>query len=329
MKAQTIAVAGLDRLGASLALAFKQAFPKMTIVGHDGNNALARQAVKEKILDKAEWSLGGAAANADIIVLNVRAADLADVLERLGQRGTIQSHALVLNISPGKARGEQLAATHLSQGHYVGAAPVLAAECLVDGRQGLDAARADLFQKSIFCFMPAASAEPKAVETAVHLGRAVGAAPFFVDAAEFDQLKQGIDAVPGLLAAALFGAVTASPGWRDMLRFADAPFAHATQPLSGAADRAGDAVRDREATLRWLDAVIDELQRVREWVVEEDAPRLAALLDNLDLERDKWLFSRIENNWNEVTAPGLDEASGSMNLFGRFLSRDRDQESRD
>jgi prephenate dehydrogenase len=322
MKTQTISIIGLNRIGGSMALAIKQSALEVSIIGHDRDAALIAEAEKMGMVDKGQRSLARAAAAADIVIMNVPLADLEVILGAIGD--VVAEHALILDLSGGKAAGLKWAKSELSRGHYVGASLVLTASALADGRTGLQAARADLFKDSVFCVMPAATAEPKAVETAVNLGHLLGATPFFVDATEFDSLVQGTETVPGLLAAAMFNAVHKATGWRDMLRFAGLSFAQTTNPLGDAANVSRLALENKAATLRWLDALLQELQRVRKWIEEGEKEVLAAMLEELELERNRWLQQRADNSWLEVKAPQLDHPGFAQQMFGG-LARGRDR----
>jgi prephenate dehydrogenase len=198
---------------------------------------------------------------------------------------------------------------------------------LKDGRTGIEAARPDLFQESVLCLMPSPDADPKAVETAVNFGRILGAAPYFVDPAEYDGLVQGVETIPGLMAAAMFDAVHGAAGWRDILRFADLPFAQVTAPLQTGPELARFAMRNRIAALRWLDALMSNLADVRSLIQEKDEERLEALVADLEQKRAAWLLEREENNWVEVQGadvgpPGLSEQMMGSWLSGRLRNED-------
>jgi prephenate dehydrogenase len=228
----------------------------------------------------------------------------------------LSPHALIIDLGSLKAPGLKWADQYMKRGHYVGASLVLSAEMLTDSRFSIDAANAQLFQDSVYCVMPSPSAEPKAVETAVNFGRLLGATPFFLDAHEYDSLIHGVETGPGLLSAAMFRAVQQSTGWRDILRFAGLPFALATTGLDSQ-DLAYLALQDKEATLRWLDSVLSELGEVRRWVADGELERLELILDELAIERARWLHSRAKNDWNEdIDKPDLSQMSG---IGGQFL----------
>jgi len=232
----------------------------------------------------------------------------------------MREHTLVVDLSALKMPGIELAERYFEDGHYVGANPVLAAEALSDGRIDVGAARADLFANSVFCLMPSGRADPEAVQTTVNLGRILGATPFFLDAQEYDSLMQGVETMPGLVSAAMFRSITQSTGWRDMLRFAGSTFAESTSGLANP-NLAQLTFEDKAATLRWLDAVLEQLHEMRRWLVDEDPERLSLILEDMIGERERWLYEREKNDWTEAESNSdLGGLSISGQLFG-FAAR--------
>jgi prephenate dehydrogenase len=228
----------------------------------------------------------------------------------------VRDHTLILDLSNLKSVGLKLADRYVKQGHYVGATPVLAATWLTDGRMGIEAAHADMFEHSIFCIMPSAKLDPKAVETAVNLGRILGATPYFLDLHEYDSLMQGVGTLPGLLGAAMFRAVSQSKGWRDMLRFAGLDFAFSTAPLENV-DISRVALNNKDATLRWLDAALAELQVMRRLIADDDEERLSLVLEDVDQDRKRWLDERVRNAWMDDTSMSeMSTVSIGSQLFG-------------
>ena len=318
MRAQTVTIVGMSRTGLSIALALKASGTDLTIVGYDRFRELTQKA-KDEIgaIDKAEWNLVNAAAEADILVLAVPLAELETNLMVIGDE--LKPHALVLDLSVLKGRSLWWAEQHLKRGHYVGAVAVLSAAYLNDGRDEPEAATPDLFRGGMFCLMPSVRAEPRAVDTAVNFGRLLGATPYFVDPMEYDSLTQGVETLPGLAAAALFGTLQKSPGWRDMLRFANSSFALATQPLQNGTDITSMALNDKAATLRWLDAYLQELTEIRALIMSGDREMIDLALGNFLIQREKWLKERIRDDWVEGVETKVDHPSMSDQLVGGWL----------
>lgn len=318
MKAQTVTIVGLGRAGISIAKALKASPAGLTIVGHDRFRELTQKAKDELgAIDRAEWNLVNAAAAADILVLSVPMAELETNLMVISDE--LQPHTLVLDLATLKGSGQRWADKYMKRGHYVGVAPVLSAAYLNDGRDDAESATADLFRNSIFCMMPSVRADPKAVETAVNFGRLLGATPFFIDPLEYDSLAQGIETLPGLTAAALFGAVQKSTGWRDMLRFANSSFALATQPLQQGTDITSLALNDKAATLHWLDVFLKELTDLRNLIQNGDREMIDLTFGNLLIQRERWLKERSKNEWMEGVDNEMDRPSMSEQLLGGWI----------
>ena len=325
MKTQTITIIGLDRVGASIGLALKNSSLGVTVIGHDSDAAkgkIAKETVRA--IDKAEWNLINAAHKADILVITTPTPELESILQVIGSE--IQPHTLVLDFSNLKRLGLDLAARHLHQGHYVGAVPVLAAPFLTDGRSETTTATPDLFKNSAFCLMPSPNADPQAVETAVNFGLLLGALPYFVNPDEYDSLVQGSETLPSLVAIAMFNALQQATGWRDMLRFASLPFALMTLPLQNDREIPLVALQNKQATLRWLDAMMEEMKTVRRLVDEENDELLSAFTMQLASEREKWLTARQKNDWDERKSPPIRPRTMSQHLFGGLARQDESDE---
>ncbi len=329
MKAQTVTIVGMSRTGISIARAIKASSAGLTIVGHDRFRELTQKAKDDlKAIDRAEWNLVNAAAAADILVLAVPLAELESTLMVIGEE--VQPHALVLDLAVLKGRSLNWADQHLKRGHYVGVVPVLSAQYLNDGREEAEAATADLFHNSIFCLMPSVHADPQAVDTAVNFGRLLGAVPYFIDPMEYDSLAQGVETLPGLAAAAIFAAVKKSTGWRDMLRLANSSFSLSTQPLQQGTDITSLALNDKAATLRWLDALLQELTDFRRLIQDGDREMIDLTLGNLLVQRERWLKERGENEWVEGVETQVERPSVSDQFLGGWLGgklkKDQDAE---
>lgn len=318
MKTERVGIIGLDKVSGSIGLALREADMGLQILGADRDRNILNAAKNMGVLDNASGNPLDVAKVADIVILSAPMDELDQMFQIIGP--DIQEHTLVVDLSALKGPGIRLAKEHLQQGHYVGASPVLAAAALSDGRSDISAARADLFKDSVLCIMPSGTVDQDAVQTTVNLGHILGSTPFFLDAYEYDSLMQGVETMPGLVSAAMFRAVTNATGWRDMLRFAGSTFAESTAGLDNAG-LAELAYHDKAATLRWLDAVLAELQEMRRWLMDEDPERMNLILEEMGLQRERWLEERRQNHWIEAgDHDDLSSISITSQLFG-FGSR--------
>lgn len=320
MQTNTIAIVGMRRTGTSIALALKEGALDFTLIGHDSDSNLLRETAVKEAVDRVEADLIKACAPADIIVLAMPSVELEATLTLIGDR--IQSHTLVIDLTALKEPGIRLAREHVQNGHYIGARPVFAASTFDDLQADIKSASADLFRNSVFCVMPSADTDPKAVETAVKFGQLLSAKPYFVDPLEYDQLSLGAETMPGVAAAALFRSITITSGWRDILRFADLPFAVGTLPLdTDSEDLAYHLLNDREATMRWLDALSAQLSEFRRLLMEGESEILTAYLAELNLARDRWLQERSVNDWNEAGSDDFELPTIGEHFLGGLASQ--------
>jgi prephenate dehydrogenase len=327
MTTQTITIVGMDRLGVSVALALRASELDLKLIGHDIRHELAQAARKQhQAVDKAEWNLVKAVRPADLVVLAIPAADQQETLRVIGTE--LKEQTVVLDMSPLKQRGVEWAQEYIQQGHYVGVQPVLSVSHLADGRSGPEAASADLFQNSLFCLMPGPYVDWAAVETAVDFGKILGGTPYFFDPAEYDNLMQSVETLPGLLAAAFFHTVQSRAGWSDIRRFAGWPFALSTLPMQNATETTHLALNDKLATLTWLNQTVETLQQIQQWIYDEDAEALTRFIKELTGQRQDWLAERAENAWHAENKPEMPPTAGFTeqllgSLFGRRGGSDR------
>ncbi|MBP7693217.1 MAG: prephenate dehydrogenase [Anaerolineales bacterium] len=318
-----ITLIGLDRVGASLALALK-ARPELRLTGFDRDNDLARQAQAGGLIHAAKWNLLEAAAGADLVLLGGPLADQPEWLKAFGPE--VRDGGVVIGL--GRLLAPQLAAAQrgLPAGrHFVAAHPLLNPAQLYDGAAGLEAARPDLFAKSLWALAAAPECAPEALKLAGDLATLVGAQPYFMDPAEHDGLAAAVDGLPVLVAHALLRAADASPGWGEMRKVADREFATATFALANL-DAAALSL-NRENVLRYLDALSAELSGLRDLVARSDAAALAAVLTESAERRARWETDRARGEWEPAPAgPELPTFAGALGRFfagGLFKKRDK------
>lgn len=310
-----ITLIGLDRLGGSIGLAL-QARPEVRLTGFDRDNDQARRAQARGAVHDAKWNLLDAAAGADLVVLGGPLADQAEWLKALAPE--LREGGVIIGLSRLLAPPLAWARELVPAGrHFVAAHPLLNPAYLHDGAAGLDAARPDLFAKSLWALAAAVDCAPEALKLAGDLAGLLGAQPYFVDPAEHDGLAAAVDGLPLLAAHALLRAAEASPGWNEMRKVADRAFATATFALADG--EAAALSLNRENVLRYLDALAAELGRLREQVARGDAAVLGAALAETAERRARWVRERERGEWEPDQAPRAELPSFGDTL-GRFFT---------
>ncbi len=325
MKTQTIGIIGLNRYGASIGLALKQSLRNVTVMGHDGDGQIMKQAKEMGAVDETKRRASAVASAADILILCEPLSQMELLIMSIAP--DVQAHAVVLDTAVLKKPIHNWIKTYFTQGHYVSCMPIIATAQTQDTRLGIAAASPDLFRNSTFCLFPGPEVDEQAVQTAATFGQLLGSQPFHMDISEYDVYMQALETLPALVSTAVFRALTKRTGWRDMSRVAGLPFAQLTSLIQREEEIAHMALADKQATLFWLDTLMAEMADLRRWVAEGDEETLAALMLEMGIQREEWHHQRQANDW---TPPAQVQKSGLMGqLFGTFLSRgDKDGKNR-
>jgi prephenate dehydrogenase len=195
--------------------------------------------------------------------------------------------------------------------------------------QGLESARADLFQDALYALCAPFHADPKAVKRVTDMVNLLGAHPFYVDPAELDGIQAAIKVLPALLSLALLQTICQEPGWREARKLAGHVFGMTTAPLAEqAASQRAQAFLNAEHLLPRLDALVRQLAQLGQWIEQKDADSLEQAFEQASLLRRRWLVDRARGEWEEeiteLLLPGALDALG--NLIGLRPSQPQPQE---
>ena len=271
-----IAVIGLGATGTAMGRAVRAA-SGATVAGYDPHPPTAKRAAQAGAADAAAPSLAEAIAGARVILLATPLAETREALAALGSlapQGAVVTDACVL-----KAPVMEWARKYLPQSiPFVGGRPILRGP---DAEAGAGANETSPFEGAAYVITPSADAPPEAVDAVVGLARAIGAEPFFADAAEHDSFVIATEMLPRLAAAAAVDAAATAPAWRDAKRVSGAAFQNAVRAaeldsaeLAIAMEYAPDALRARlDALAAEIDAVKALADAGEGW--EQTAQRLA------------------------------------------------------
>jgi len=297
-----ITIIGLGQVGTSVGLALAAHTGQVTRLGHDIQPAVAQKALKLGAIDKVHYNLPSAVAGADIVLLALPLDQIRETLKIIAQ--DVKVDAVVMDTAPAKAAVAAWARGLLPEKrHYVGLTPVFNPLYLHEQAQGIEAARADLFQKGLIAIAAPPGTAGEAVKLAADLATLLRAQPFFVDPAEVDGMMASAHILPQLSAAALVNTVTGQPGWPDIRKVTGRPFASATDQAifqdSAAALREA-AQHNRENVVRLLDELIANLTALRTAIAQEDADDLKSHLETARERQLKWWRERSAGDWLSV-----------------------------
>ena len=266
----TVAVVGLGLMGASFAMALKRARPEAVIVGVDPDQTVVRKALDRGVVASASADLAGVDIT-DVVVVGAPIHAMRDLFPRLAGRA---AGKVVTDMASTKATVMEWAEG--SGLDLVGGHPMCGKEV-----SGIDAADASMFENAPWVLT---RAEPAVVE----LVESVGAHPIVMDAASHDRLVAGVSHAAFLVSVGYVLAVSRRGEWPEASRLAAGGFRDMSRLAAGDPDLyAGIARTNRENMVELLDAVTDELARLRRHL-EADDPRLVELFEEARSVRERW-----------------------------------------
>ena len=321
-----ITIVGLGLIGTSIGLALRQADVASAVIGHDRVKSAGDQAKRQGAVDRTHWNLISACDQADLVILAEPLGDIEETLEALGPE--LRPGCVVIDTASLKGPIMAWAAKYLPENvHFIGGDPILSTVIL--GPWSAESARADLFQRGLFCLVPSPTADADAVKLATDLVAILGAKPLFPDTAEHDGLLAAVEHLPALLSLGMLDTVIHQPAWRELRKVAGPSFDASTQMVT--ADSAASSelyMLNKDNILRWLDVLSASLGSIRELVEQEDAEALAGRFENAFMERQKWLADRTEGEWYEGPRSDMPERANLLDTFlGTFWRRKPKEES--
>ena len=304
-----IAIIGLSPVGIALGRAIRSGTQGVSVAGFDPDSATGRRAVETGALDDAPKSAAAALAGAQLVILAASLTSARDALRVIGELAP--SECVVTDACLLKAPLLRWAEEHLPSGmHFVGGRPV-------PRTSGEDAEMS--FEGTDYAIVPSLAASSEAVEAVTGLSKAVGASPFFLDAAEHDSFVIATEYLPRIAAGAAVDAISASPVWRDARRLQGDAFSRAVSTAAELDPGELALVMEYapETLTSWLDRLGGATSGLREVALArtdytEAAKRLVALAE----ER----VERLRES-SAGYAPMMERQNFSSLLLGDWVGR--------
>ncbi len=311
-----VTIVGLGLIGTSAGLALRRYQDKVTVVGHDRDPGAAGHAKKLGAVDRTDWNLVGAVNGADRVLLALPASEIRDTLKFIAQ--DLKPGCVIVDTADIKAPVMAWAAELLPPGvHFVGGHPVVLAD-----PEGSEAARADLFERKLFCLTADTTTHDGAVHLAADLVEALGAQPFFLDPVEHDGMAAAVEHLPAVLAGALMAAASHSTSWHDMRKLAGMQFFAGTQVMARTGkDAAAGLIANREPLLRWIETLIAELGVWQAQLQAGQEAELAARLEDGLVTGRRWVSAYERGVWDEAPETEIPTMGRSMREL--FMGRMR------
>jgi prephenate dehydrogenase len=317
-----VTIIGLGRIGASIGLALAAHKDLVFRVGHDKKIEVEHAAQRKGVIDKTEHNLPRAVQDARIVILSLPISEIRATLEFI--KPDLQDGTVVFDTAPVKAEVAKWARDYIPEGsYYVGLVPAVGAEFLKDEGSGLDSARADLFQKSIFLVDAPPGTPGEAVELASNFVNLLGATPMLTDIVESDGITASTYVLPQLISAALLNATVDQPGWKDARKIASRAYSAATSGMGFDDMKSLQmlALQDRTSVIHALDTMIAALHGLRDDIEQGNEAGLTNRLETARDGRENWVNERTSANWVEMQRDPAQYPTLNERLFGSLMGR--------
>lgn len=263
MAAQRILVSSLGLMGGSLAAALSQAGWEVLL--HHRRPEVAHDA-EERGYGRAVEDIDAAMAAVDVAVICTPVSVITETVRRFA---TADSTAVITDIGSTKAMICSELADLARAGRFVGSHPMCGSHL-----QGLDNARADLFQGAHCAITPDPSGPTAAAKRIAGMWQAAGCSVHRYDPADHDQAVAEVSHLPHILSSATAMALSdrglplAATGYRDTTRIA-----------AGSAELWREILlHNQEAAAYQLQCSINDLQRLLDAIQSGDEASIQSWL---------------------------------------------------
>ncbi|MGE5464614.1 MAG: prephenate dehydrogenase [Syntrophothermus sp.] len=321
-----ITIVGLGQIGSSIGLALKARNLGLRIVGHDKDPEAAKASQKLGAVDDLKYNLPASVRDSRIVILALPFAGIRETLEVIVP--DLQDGSLILDTAPSKTTIAAWAKELLPAGrYYVGLTPAINPAYLHGTEFGVQAARADLFERGLMGVNAPLGTPESVFNLTMEIVALLGATPLLMDTAEADGLFASIHMLPQLVSSALLEATVDKPGWQEARKLAGRPYASVTAGSAYHDDMLSlsDAVlENRENVVRLLNVYLTALVQLRNEIEDNDREALTRRLEAAAGSRIRWQNERSVADWLNHEAPKIDVPSFSdrvnQTFFGTALT---------
>ena len=284
MRWNKITLVGVGLLGGSLGLALRQRRLAKLVAGYVRRDVSVRECERAGAADFTTTDLLVAVSDADLVVLCTPLAQMLPLMRQM--LPALKRDAVVTDV--GSVKGsvvkdiESLVAK--AGAHFVGSHPMAGGE-----KQGVLAARADLFAGAVCVVTPTARTNQAALRKVERTWQAVGARLLRTTPEAHDAFVSRSSHLPHLLAATLATFVLNPKLPKEQALLCATGFRDTTRIASGSPEMWRDiALTNHKHIGRSLDGLLAELKRFRVALKRRDARAISRFFETAKQRRDGW-----------------------------------------
>ena len=280
-----LVIVGTGLIGGSLSLALKKAGMVERVTGVGRSRANLELAHELAIVDDWTHDIAAAVSDADMVVLAVPMTAYESVFAAMA--ASLPATAIVSDAGSTKQSALLAARKYLPDAtRFVAAHPIAGTE-----RSGAGAAFAELFEQHLCILTPDEDTDAQALQAVQAMWTCAGSRVVSMNPAEHDEFLAAVSHLPHLTAFALVNAVRKQGNAEhDPFEFAAGGFRDFTRIASSSPQMWRDiALCNRAAVVKQLDALQDELNGLKQALLNDDAEVLLENFTSAKQARDAWL----------------------------------------
>jgi len=279
-----ITLVGVGLLGGSLGLALRRRQLTNEIAGYVRREASLQDCERAGVTDFATTDLLAAVSGAELIVLCTPLAQMQPLVRQM--LPALKRGAIVTDVGSvkGSVVRELESLVRKAGAHFVGSHPMAGGE-----KQGVLAARADLFECAVCVVTPTRNTSPGALRKVESLWKSVGARLLRTSPDDHDALVSRSSHLPHLVAATLANLVLDPKHPQEQAKLCATGFRDTTRIASGSPEMWRDiALTNRKEIARTLTGFIAELTKFQSALKRNDAKAIARFFTTAKQRRDSW-----------------------------------------
>lgn len=284
MRWNKITLVGVGLLGGSLGLALRRRKLAKEIAGYVRREASIKECERAGATDYATTDLLAAVSGADLIVLCTPLAQMKLLVQQM--LPALKRGAIVTDVGSVKdSVVKDVEAIIAKAGaHFIGSHPMAGGE-----KQGVLAARADLFECAVCVVTPTNKTNPAALRKVEALWKDVGARLLRTTPDEHDALVSRSSHLPHLTAATLANLVLDPKLPQEQAQLCATGFRDTTRIASGSPEMWRDiALTNRKHISKTLKRFIADLSKFQAALQRGDAKAIAKFFEIAKQRRDNW-----------------------------------------
>jgi prephenate dehydrogenase len=317
-----ITIIGTGQIGASIGLALGEHKDLFLRVGHDKDIRAANRAKDMGAVDRVDANLPHSVAEAAIVILALPLDQIRETLQFVAP--DLNEDVIIMDTTPVKGDVLRWMKELLPpQRYYIGLTPVLNPAYLETPGSGVEAAHADLFKNGLMAIVSPQGVPSEAIKLATDFSHLLGAEHLFIDPVELDSMMAATHILPQLIAAVLLNSTVDQPGWYDSRKLAGRPYATVTSAMMQFGQEnslSSQAISANVHLMRWIDALTDNLDILRQQLASQDAEKLQEALVRARNGREKWLKERNTANWAATESAANIELPNPRQVFARMFT---------